>query len=151
MREHPTVGGGGGVAPVRPRPAADAPVVQAEAPLLDEAACRGSDPGLFRDIPSWVWRIFLAAWASFFLLMFAFFARSIESTFVIVVSILFAMMAFGLPLSLASQAQLRPRGPCRVIDTHTGPLDSAAAGVQIALIPVAVVIGLLGFILFAKI
>jgi hypothetical protein len=106
--------------------------------------------GLFQDIPGSIWTIFLAGWAGFFLLMWLFFAVGRDSTFMVTVVMLFGLMAFGLPIAMAKQSNriIGPRaGP---IDTHTGPVSVRAAGVQIALIPIAVVVGLLGFILFAK-
>ena len=105
--------------------------------------------GLFDDIPRWIWTIFLAAWGSFFGLMLLFFATSPEAAFLVVVAALFGIMAFGLPMALAAQSDCG-RNECRgSIDTHTGPVTPLQAGAQIALIPVAVVIGLLGFIMLA--
>ncbi len=107
-------------------------------------------PGLFHDIPRWIWTAFLAGWAGFFLLMWLFFAVNSEATFAVVVAMLFGLMAFGLPIVMARQSnRARPR-PIEVVHTHTGPVSVRAAAAQIAMIPIAVVIGLLGFILFAK-
>lgn len=111
----------------------------AQAPLI----------GLFHDIPRWIWTIFLAAWGCFFALMLIYFATSRTAAFMVIIAALFGLMAFGLPMALAAQSKC-VRGECRgPIETHTGPVSPAAAGVQIALIPVAVVVGLAGFILLA--
>jgi hypothetical protein len=105
--------------------------------------------GLFQDIPGWIWTIFLSAWAIFFGLMILFFATTLAAAFVVTISALFALMAFGLPMALAAQSRCGKNECTGMIDTHTGPLSAAAAGTQIALIPVAVVVGLVGFIVLA--
>ena len=105
--------------------------------------------GLFHDIPSWSWRIFLAAWASFFGLMILFFATSPTAAFMVVIASLFGIMAFALPMTLAAQSRCGTNRCRGAIATHTGLVSPIEAAVQIALIPVAVVIGLLGFILLA--
>ena len=105
--------------------------------------------GLFQDIPRWIWTIFLSAWAIFFGLLILFFATTPAAAFAVTISALFALMAFGLPMALAAQSNCRDHQCTGMVDTHTGPLSPAAAGVQIALIPVAVVVGLAGFIMLA--
>lgn len=105
--------------------------------------------GLFQDIPGWIWTVFLGAWATFFGLMFVFFATSPAALFMVTVAALFALMIFGLTKALAAQAQCGDYSCTGAIDTHTGPLSARAAGAQIALIPVAVVFGLLGFVVLA--
>ena len=107
------------------------------------------DVGLFQDIPRWIWTIFLSAWAIFFGLMILFFATTLAAAFVVTISALFGLMAFGLPMALAAQSHCGKNDCTGMIDTHTGPLSAAAAGTQIALIPVAVVVGLVGFIVLA--
>jgi hypothetical protein len=106
--------------------------------------------GLFQDVPRSIWTVFLAGWTGFFLLMWIFFAVNAASAFVVTIAILFGLMAFGLPILMARQCRNPDHRCVGVIDTHTGPVTVGAARVQIALIPVAVVVGLLGFILFAK-
>jgi hypothetical protein len=71
------------------------------------------------------------------------------AAFVVTISALFGLMAFGLPLALAAQSRCGRNECAGLIDTHAGPLSAAAAGIQIALIPVAVVVGLVGFIVLA--
>ena len=105
--------------------------------------------GLFQDIPRWIWTIFLSAWAIFFGLMILFFATTPAAAFAVTIAALFGFMAFGLPMALAAQSQCGKHDCTGMIDTHTGPLSAAAVGTQIALIPVAVVIGLVGFIVLA--
>jgi hypothetical protein len=106
--------------------------------------------GLFHDIPRSIWATFLAGWVGFFLLMWLFFAVNSESSFAVMVAIFFGLMAFGLPIIMARQSDcVRPHS-IDVVHTHTGPVSVRAAATQIALIPIAVVIGLLGFIIFAK-
>lgn len=106
--------------------------------------------GLFEDVPGTIWTIFLGAWATFFLLAWYFFAVDRGSAFMVVIAMLFAVMAFGLPLVMARQSRTGHRPGRGVIQTRTGPMSTAAAAAQIALIPVAVVIGMLGFVLLAK-
>ncbi len=122
-------------------------------PLTVEEQATASPPspdvGLFQDIPRWIWTIFLSAWAIFFGLMILFFATTAAAAFVVTISALFGLMAFGLPMALAAQSQCGKHECTGTIDTHTGPLSAAAAGTQIALIPVAVVVGLIGFIMLA--
>lgn len=122
-------------------------------PLAAEAQASALPPppdvGLFQDIPRWIWTIFLSAWALFFGLMILFFATTLAAAFVVTISALFGLMAFGLPMALAAQSQCGKHDCTGMIDTHTGPLSASAAGTQIALIPVAVVVGLVGFILLA--
>ena len=104
--------------------------------------------GLFHDIPRWIWGSFLLAWASLFGLFAVFFARGAQTAFVIVIAIFFAVMAFGLPITMAAQSKCE-RGECNgIIDTRTGPLTTRAAATQIVLIPAAAVMGLIAFIVF---
>jgi hypothetical protein len=105
--------------------------------------------GLFQDIPSWIWKVFLGAWATFFALMFVFFATSPMALFMVTVAGLFALMTFGLTRALAAQSRCEDYSCTGAIETHTGLLSARDAGVQIALIPVAVVVGLLGFVVLA--
>lgn len=112
---------------------------------------RPAQAGLFDDIPRSIWRAFLAGWAGFFLLMWGFFAVGPGARFMVTIVVLFGLMAFGLPIVMARQTRRGARARIEVVETRTGPLSVRAAAAQIALIPGAVVIGLLGFILFAKI
>jgi hypothetical protein len=105
--------------------------------------------GLFEDIPGRIWAAFLGAWALFFGLIIVFFATSPTATFMVVVAALFGLIAFGLPITLAAQLNCTGVKCTGTILTHTGPLSERAAAAQIALIPVAVVIGLIGFIVLA--
>ena len=103
---------------------------------IDEATASPPPPdvGLFRDIPRWIWAIFLSAWAIFFGLMILFFATAPQAAFVVTISALFGLMAFGLPMALAAQSQCGKNECTDMIDTHTGPLGASASGIQIALI-----------------
>ena len=122
-------------------------------PLVDQkqdaAAADPPDIGLFRDIPRWIWVTFLSAWAMFFGLMILFFATDAAAIFVVTIAALFGAMAFGLPMALAAQSKCDPYDCKGIVQTHTGPLSVASAGVQIALIPVAAVLGLTAFIMLA--
>jgi hypothetical protein len=125
--------------------------VEAETPLRKDPALRMPPQiGLFEDIPGWIWKVFVGAWAAFFGLMFVFFAHSPTALFMVTVSGLFGLMVFGLTKALAAQSACGDYRCEGAIDTLTGPLSPRAAGVQIALIPVAVVIGLIGFVVLAK-
>ena len=122
-------------------------------PVALEEQATASPPlpevGLFQDIPRWIWTIFLSAWAIFFGLMILFFATTMAAAFAVTISALFGLMAFGLPMALAAQSRCGEHDCTGMIDTHTGPLSAAAVGTQSALSPVAVVIGLVGFIVLA--
>ena len=122
-------------------------------PLVDQvendAAAAPPDIGLFRDIPRSVWVTFLSAWAMFFGLMILIFATDAAAMFVVTIAALFGAMAFGLPMALAAQSKCDPYDCKGIVQTHTGPLSVRSAGAQIALIPVAAVIGLAAFILLA--
>lgn len=109
-----------------------------------------ADPGLFQDIPRWIWVAFLSAWAMLFGLFIVFFAIDAGSTFVVIIAALFGLMAFGLPMTLAAQSNRTGRNHGATINTHTGPLSVRAAAAQIVLIPVGAVIGLVAFIALAK-
>jgi hypothetical protein len=114
-----------------------------------EAPARSCDTGLFDDIPPAVWKVFLTGWAVTFSLFALFFATDRSAAFAIVISCGFVMMAFGLPIALAAQSK-RSREPGTFIQTYSGPLTAFEAGAQIASIPLAAVIALTCFILFAK-
>ena len=105
--------------------------------------------GLFRDVPRWIWATFLTTWAMFFGLMILFFATDAAAIFVVTIAVLFGAMAFGLPMALAAQSKYATYDCKGVIHTHTGPLSVRSAGVQIALIPIAAVLGLTAFIMLA--
>lgn len=105
--------------------------------------------GLFQDVPGWIWATFLSTWAMFFGLMILFFATDAATIFVVTIAVLFGAMAFGLPMTLAAQSKCANYDCRGVIHTHTGPLRVRAAGAQIAMIPIAAVIGLTAFILLA--
>ncbi len=125
----------------------------AEPETSPEAGEPNSIQGLFNDIPRSIWTTFLAGWAGFFLLMWFFFAVNAGSTFMLTVVMLFGMMAFGLPILMGRQS-MKSGGAARsdsaMVQTNTGPVTIRAAGAQIALIPIAVDIGLIAFILLAK-
>ena len=115
----------------------------------DAAAAAAPEIGLFRDIPRWIWVTFLSAWAMFFALMILFFATDAAAIFVVTIAALFGAMAFGLPMTMAAQSKCDPYDCKGIVQTHTGPLSVRSAGAQIALIPVAAVIGLTAFIVLA--
>lgn len=122
-------------------------------PLVDQEQKAPEAPppdiGLFRDVPRWIWVTFLSAWAMFFGLMILFFATDAAAIFVVTIAVLFGAMAFGLPMALAAQSKC-DRYDCKgVVQTHTGPLSVKSAGAQIALIPIAAVLGLTAFIVLA--
>ena len=107
-------------------------------------------PGPFQDIPRAIWIIFLSAWGVLFTLFILFFTVTPEAAFVVTVAALFGLMAFGLPVVMATQGRCKSHECSRdVVHTRTGPLSVIAAGTQIVLIPVAAVIGLAAFIAFA--
>ena len=73
-------------------------------------------------------------------------ARNAAAAFVVTIASLFAIMAFGLPSLMAALGHCEGHKCGDVVQTYTGPLTVAEAGVQIALIPIAAVIGLVAFI-----
>ncbi len=105
--------------------------------------------GLFQDIPRWFWGTYLSTWGIFFGLMILFFATNAASIFVVTIAVLFGAMAFGLPMALAAQSKCKKHECKGVIDTHTGALSVRSAGAQIAMIPIAAVIGFTAFIVLA--
>jgi hypothetical protein len=114
-----------------------------------DAPGRYCDTGLFDDVPVGIWKIFLALWATLFVLFALFFATDRPASFAIIISCMFAMMAFGLPIAMAAQSRSdRPRSA--TIYTCSGPLSVWEAGAQIISIPAAGVLALTAFILFAK-
>ncbi len=105
--------------------------------------------GPFQDIPGWIWKIFLSAWGTLFLIFALFFTTDRGVTFAITIALLFAMMAFGLPSAMAAQGRC-PGYKCRgMIATRSGALTQRAAATQILLIPVSAVLGLIAFVLLA--
>ena len=114
-----------------------------------EALSVSTEVGLFQDIPGWIWRAFLLAWATIFGLFLAFFTVNAQATFAVAIAALTGLMAFGLPLALIAQSG--PGNPEHkgTVDTHTGPLSIWAAAAQIVLIPVGGIVGLTAFIIFA--
>ncbi|MGH6705522.1 MAG: hypothetical protein ACREB1_01800 [Sphingomicrobium sp.] len=109
-----------------------------------------AEPGPFQDIPRPIWTIFLSAWGLLFGMFVLFFTVSPAASFVVTISALFALMAFGLPMAMAAQARCDDYKCSNVIQTHTGPLSVAAAGTQIVLVPVCAVIGLVAFLVLAR-
>jgi hypothetical protein len=93
--------------------------------------------------------MFLSAWALLFTLFILFFATTPEAAFAVTVAALFALMAFGLPVAIAVLGRCEPHDCKGIVHTRTGPLSVTAAATQIVLIPVAAVIGLTAFIVFA--
>ena len=113
------------------------------------AAADSRNVGLFADIPRWIWRTFFVAWASVFALFVLFFATNEQAAFSITIAVLFAMMAFGLPATLAAQSGSEA-SECRGrIETRSGPLSVSAAAAQILSIPFAALLGLTAFIVLA--
>ena len=105
--------------------------------------------GLFQDMPAWIWRVFLLAWATIFGLFMAFFTVNAEATFVVAIAALTGLMAFGLPVALVGQSRTGNPEHGSTVDTHTGPLSVEAAAAQIILIPIGGIVGLTAFIIFA--
>jgi len=119
----------------------------------DQAALarRAVGPGPFQDIPPTIWKLYLSAWAVLFGMFILFFAVNAAAGFAVMTAALFAVMAFGLPSTLAAVGRREGHQRGAVIQTHTGPLSIAAAGVQITLTPIGAVIGLSAFILLAMV
>jgi hypothetical protein len=114
------------------------------------APAPGTSPGvgLYGDIPGPIWIAFLSAWALVFGLFVLFFSTDGKATMMVLTASFFALMTLGLPAALGTVAAGETREWPRVIVTHSGPLPVWAAAAQILLIPVAAVIGLIGFISF---
>jgi type IV secretory pathway VirB2 component (pilin) len=105
--------------------------------------------GPFRDVPRGIWRVYLGAWATVFGLFILFFTADARSGFMVITSVFFALMLLGLPAAMAAQSKTPSEESNGVVQTYTGPVSSFQAGIQIALVPVAAVIGLLGFVVLA--
>ena len=105
--------------------------------------------GLFADIPGWIWRTFFIAWACVFALFVLFFATNEQAAFAITIAVLFAMMAFGLPATLAAQSRSETNEYRGRVETRSGPLSVPAAAAQILSIPFAALLGLTAFIVLA--
>lgn len=108
------------------------------------------EPGPFQDIPKPIWVVFLSAWGLLFAMFVIFFTVNAAASFVVTIAALFATMAFGLPIALAAQGRCEGHRCGNLVQTHTGPLSTGAAGVQIAAVPICAIIGLTAFILLAK-
>jgi hypothetical protein len=112
------------------------------------AQVQSSNMGPFQDIPRWIWTAFLALWSAVFGIFILFFATDAGAIFAVTIAALFAVMAFGLPLALASLSQSGDHECGKIIHTRSGPLSARAAAAQILLIPFAAVIGLTALITF---
>jgi hypothetical protein len=117
----------------------------------DRQAARSTaaEPGPFQDIPRPIWTIFLSAWGLLFGMFVLFFTANPAASFVVTISALFALMAFGLPMAMAAQARCDGYKCPNIIQTYTGPLSAAAAGTQIVLVPVCAAFGLIAFVALA--
>ena len=109
-----------------------------------------ANPGPFDDIPRWIWAGYLCGWSAVFGLFVLFFTTDLEAAFAVLIASLFALIAFGLAMTMGGLG--RSEAPVRrgMIQTRSGPMSEGAAAVQIALIPIASAIGLVAFILPAK-
>jgi hypothetical protein len=123
-------------------------------PVTDQeektAATAPVTAGPFQDIPKAIWVVFLSLWATLFGLFALFFATDRSAAFVVVISLLFVFMAFGLPISLAAQGRRDGYECPELIETGSGKLTAWEAGAQIVSIPAAGVLALMAFILLAK-
>jgi type IV secretory pathway VirB2 component (pilin) len=107
------------------------------------------DVGPFRDVPRGIWRLYLGAWAIVFGLFILFFTADSRSALMVVTATFFGLMLLGLPAATAAQSKTSD-GECNgTVQTYTGPVSTFQAGIQIALVPIAAIIGLLGFVLLA--
>ena len=122
--------------------------------LLDDADQLTSPPAegersVFGDIPRPIWIAFLSSWALFFGLFVVFFAGDGPAAIAIVTSCFFALMILGLPAALGAQARSPSRPWQRTVRTRCRSVPRRPRSCQILLIPVAGVIGLIGFIVLA--
>jgi hypothetical protein len=108
-----------------------------------------TDVGPFRDVPRGIWRVYLGAWAIVFGLFILFFTGDPRSAFMVITATFFGLMLLGLPAAMAAQSRTPNEESDGVVLTYTGPVSTFQAGIQIALVPVAAIIGLLGFVLLA--
>lgn len=115
--------------------------------LTEPPQTQNSD--VFGDIPGWIWTAFLSTWALLFALFVVFFTTDGPATLAVLTSSFFALMLLGLPAALGAQAHSTTHARSAVVVTHNGPIPIGAAATQILLIPVAGVIGLVGFIVLA--
>ena len=108
------------------------------------------EPGPFQDIPKPIWVVFLSAWGVLFGMFVLFFTVNAAASFVVTIAALFATMAFGLPSVMAALGRCEGHRCGNIVQTHTGPLSIAAAGAQIAAVPICAIVGLTAFIAFAR-
>lgn len=107
-----------------------------------------TEPGPFQDIPRPIWIVFLSAWGLLFSMFVIFFTVNASATFVVTIAALFSIMAFGLPSVMAALGRNEGHRCGKIVQTHTGPLSIAAAGAQIAAVPICAIVGLTAFIVF---
>jgi hypothetical protein len=107
-------------------------------------------PGVFSDIPGWVWNTYLGGWAALFALFLVFFATDGPATMMVITACFFALMILGLPAALGTQTEATETPSDGMIHTLSGALPIRAAATQILLIPIASVFGLLMLMLLTR-
>lgn len=100
------------------------------------------------EIPQRIWTAMFACYAAFFGLLILATGEGGRAIFAIVVSVLYAVVYFGVARLLARQAGVQPRspldGPQRVLQTCYGPMKEGAVAAQILVVPFALVLFALG-------
>ncbi|MEP7315823.1 MAG: hypothetical protein ABI667_03920 [Sphingomicrobium sp.] len=89
--------------------------------------------------PGWIWTVFFGSYAVFFAALALATARGGHAVFVIVVSVLYAVMFFGTATILQSLGKGKPHGfecGAPVLDTWTGPMSTASVAAQVLTIPI---------------
>ena len=117
-----------------PEPAATRPAVHLS---NDPYEVNGMQAGF--QLPRWVWRTMFACYAIFFLGLGAATGRDTAALFMLVISILYALMYFGTVGVLHAQKGSEHASPLDriggMLDTWTGPMDSYSVAAQLLAVP----------------
>ena len=127
-----------------------AQVEDQRAEALPAARLRHEIDRPFSDIPTGIWKAYLAVWVGFFATLWWMFGGHGESAFMVTIASGFGAIFFAVPIAMIGRA---PHGLKRAVapkvETLTGLLTVRDAAAQILLIPVAVTLGLIGMAIFA--
>lgn len=122
---------------------AEAAVFTHETPVAQEAAVARPAPAPYLgfQLPRWVWSGMIASYVVFFAAITVTTWGSGHALFAIVVSILYAVMFFGLARVISKQAgreQASPLARHEPLQTWSGPMQPGAVYGQILVVPAAI-------------
>lgn len=113
--------------------------LDAQAVVITVAKPAVDNPGY--QLPSRIWGIMLASYATFFVFIAVATGGSGHARFAIVISMLYTAIYFGVARIGARQAGAENRSPLdegRPLQTWTGPMDKASVYSQILVVPVCI-------------